>query len=544
MAAHDAETLALFQEGETRLVFARLPDGELGFMEDGHAEDFAELSKAGYLRCVVPDCATPRLKKMNRGSKRHGFSHFAGAGGHAPMGVAHLQSQLLLARWLRQVGPDGCRVELEETTDDGKRRADVMFTHPRGRRIAFEVQYAGISVRDWRARHDYYVERGIVDVWLWGHLRPHLAEAKKRPGFVVIDEVQRAAVAAGLPVLWINPERGQLGTATDERIGPISGRSFEIPARGAAFARFHAMPLDECDIDPAHGVTHPLLRALWHHVEVLADEDEADRQRRAAEEEARREREAAVRRAELEELVRLRRELAEQEAEDARRRAGFDKFFARVGEKAAKRLSAWNQSAERKQIIAEFRKVPSWLSMDTGIRLPVADEEWQSTLFLRFIRGREPGTQVTKASLIQALTSMDPDVRKPEEAVGRWLRGLVDAHVLDRRPMKAPNGSDYRGWVIHVEKAQRPAPAPQPEPVPEPVPPVEHTPDLPRPTVAELRARGHQIPEPPPALRDRIVCVNCYGNLMIEEDQRVGYHLRCSWGIANSYGAEELRAFR
>ena len=61
-------------------------------------------------------------------------------------------------------------VKAEERTTTGERRADVMLTSPTGRQVAFEVQYAPLTVKAWRGRHRSYRAAGIVDVWLFGHL--------------------------------------------------------------------------------------------------------------------------------------------------------------------------------------------------------------------------------------------------------------------------------------------------------------------------------------------------------------------------------------
>jgi RNA polymerase-binding transcription factor DksA len=108
-------------------------------------------------------------------------------------------------------------------TDTPRSRvADVMAVLPSGQRIAFEVQYADLSVHQWAVRHESYRAQGIVDVWLWGHTR--IGSAHHRPdgrdGFdgtrFALTDVQAQVRSAGLPVLFLNPEREDLAVAVNE----------------------------------------------------------------------------------------------------------------------------------------------------------------------------------------------------------------------------------------------------------------------------------------------------------------------------------------
>jgi hypothetical protein len=95
-------TLAAFVEaGETRLVHARHrqdPAGPLYLLRDGTAAAVRSLVRSE-LECPMPECDDRRLKAVSRyPHKRDGFSHFPGAGGHAPEGINHLQAKDLAAR--------------------------------------------------------------------------------------------------------------------------------------------------------------------------------------------------------------------------------------------------------------------------------------------------------------------------------------------------------------------------------------------------------------------------------------------------------------
>jgi hypothetical protein len=75
--------------------------------------------------------------------------------------------------------------------------------------VAVEVQYSGLTIEGWLARHRDYQVRAIADVWLW-HLDLPPATG---PGLlqVQLSAVQQAAVRQGLPALWICAN-GRIGT--------------------------------------------------------------------------------------------------------------------------------------------------------------------------------------------------------------------------------------------------------------------------------------------------------------------------------------------
>lgn len=161
--------------GDPRLITAAFRDqarvGELFILADGAASAVREFTH-NELRCPFPDCPQPQLKAVARARRRDGFSHLPGAHKHAPESVNHLQGKAVVADWLRSIfGPDV--VAMEAASDTQRTRvADVMLTLPSGLRMAFEIQYAPLTVHQWLERHDSYREQGIVDVWLWGAHSP------------------------------------------------------------------------------------------------------------------------------------------------------------------------------------------------------------------------------------------------------------------------------------------------------------------------------------------------------------------------------------
>lgn len=416
MAVHSAATLREFQgTAEPRLVFARAADRSVVWMPDGAAEQFRQATRDGDLVCIVPDCKSSRLKAVNRGARRHGFAHHAGAGGHPGMGVDHLQSQLLIAQWLRTQFPDG-NVELEEATEDGRRRADVMFTSASGRKAAFEIQYAAITPRAWQERHDSYAAAGIVDIWLWGHVPPHLRRSRGSDDEVELNPTHEAVTGAGQPMLWINPELGEIGFATQPRRLPRIEPIAALATSGSA--TFHSTSLDGWRLTSEHGLTCDHLRSVV--------EGEADAERRSKEGATRAAAEAAAAREAL---------LEKQRAITA--------FFERVQAKAQAREAAWLESPMRAQILKEFNGTwPAFLDVEIGgarqgqfgakILLPFPQQQWQAQAYLRSIRGRRDGQVVSRKRCAESLAASDPDVRFADVAIDNWFDALVRAHVLRR----------------------------------------------------------------------------------------------------------------
>ncbi len=407
LVTHDPAILQRFGAvGEMRLVFAQSDRAGIVLMPDGDAEAFRARAKAGELfRCVVPDCEAPSLSIVNRGERRHGFSHRAGAGGHAPMGVAHLTAQLLIRDWLRERYPDAT-VDLEVTTEDGLRRADVMYTSATGRQAAFEIQYAGITPAAWQARHDDYAAKGIRDIWLRGHLLPQFRTHRREEGHVALNPTLEAVAAAGQPIMWINPVESLIGFATTEvrRWDTEPHRLLTTREHG----QFEAHPLDEFRLSAEHGMTSDRLRELFDTP-------------------ARIEREKVRKRLE-----------AETAAE--RKRATLEVYLTRMDELAHARAVVWASSPVRTQTLQQaggvwppFLGLPTHLPGPTLIRLPIPAEEWQTRLWNKHIRGKAHGTRVHLWKLKLDLEQMHPDIRVAEAAAANWIGQLIDHGVIDRK---------------------------------------------------------------------------------------------------------------
>jgi hypothetical protein len=254
---HTAEQIAAFSDGETRFIAAAYRDPsrgrELFVIADGMADQLREFTRA-QLRCLISECESPDIVAVARAHRRDGFSHKSGGGRHFPETVNHLQGKAVLAAWLRDRVPRDAVVTVEAAIDTQRTRvADVLVTFPAGERLAFEVQYAAITVEEWRARHESYRAAGVVDVWLWGHTRMRRSRSSWDPPYR-LDDVQDEARRRGLPVHWICPHTGEIATA----VTYVENDPLEPQDR---FGDVVLQRLSACGVTPA-GIQSGLLRAI------------------------------------------------------------------------------------------------------------------------------------------------------------------------------------------------------------------------------------------------------------------------------------------
>lgn len=269
---HSPEQIAAFSDGETRFIAAAYRDPgrerELFVLEDGRADQLRHFTR-DHLRCLIRDCQSPDIVAVSRAQRRDGFSHKSGGGRHSPETVNHLQGKAVLAEWLRGRVPRDALVEVEAAIDTQRTRvADVLVTFASGKQLAFEVQYAALTVAEWRLRHESYRSQGVVDVWLWGHTRMRKSRSSWDPPFR-LDDVQDEARRAGLPVHWINPNTGDIAIAVTD----TGGEPMEIQDRfgDVVFERLNA-----CGVTPA-GIQSGLLRAITSRTMRWFDDSERDR---------------------------------------------------------------------------------------------------------------------------------------------------------------------------------------------------------------------------------------------------------------------------
>ncbi len=288
MTMHARDALVEFQNGETRLVYARdaeAPDERLFFMPDGAARALKAQTADGRFRCFVPGCDA-NLRIVARENRRDGFSHGKNAGRHSPESFHHLQGKEAVLRWVEHFTStkrwDNITCTTEHRLLDGERVADVFVEAPGVSPVAVEVQYAGIPVDAWRQRTASYCNAGIYPLWLFGHVGANLRPSRSHQSGLRLTESQQKSIAYGLPVWWLNPVEGLLG-------GVHVGDRYPLP--GEVEVEFECWPLEDCLVTP-FGIQTPV-GALREN----ATRDEVSRRRIAREdvERKRRERNARAR---------------------------------------------------------------------------------------------------------------------------------------------------------------------------------------------------------------------------------------------------------
>ncbi len=145
-----------------------------------------------WLQCRT--CTHPLdAKEMSRSGLRF-FAHAPGSPDCATKGESarHLFLKSLFAKTFRAAGWDA---ELEVQGNGW--RADVLVSSPHGRRLAVEVQLAGISVADVEERAARHCRSGVDTLWVVEGRRP--LWAIRAPNLLVnaVDDVIDSVLAAG-----------------------------------------------------------------------------------------------------------------------------------------------------------------------------------------------------------------------------------------------------------------------------------------------------------------------------------------------------------
>ena len=291
---HARDQLRTFMgAGDPLLIMAAYKDqarrGELFVVEDGQAKNLYEFTR-NELRCFFEDCPQPGLKAVSRQKARDGFSHLSGGQKHAPESINHEQGKIAIAEWLRRHYP-AAETDVEVPIDNERSRvADVLTIGTRGGKIAFEIQYAALSFAEWQERHQDYQQRGIVDVWLFGHEGDQFRRSRNSEGGdILLNLIQLSLAQQEQPVFWINPELQQIAVA----YSLVDGLAVAPRHRTASL---RVLSIDRFELRP-DGLSSPFLSELDRNEEP-ARQYEARREERKREAEETRRQEQATKEAE------------------------------------------------------------------------------------------------------------------------------------------------------------------------------------------------------------------------------------------------------
>ena len=355
------EYLSAFTAGnDTRQLYARdRRHDTVVFLPEGGKDAVWPDCRNGHLVCPVPDCKRPELTAVG-GSRRHHYRHLSGVqhrGGAES--YYHLAAKAALDAVLRTQHPEA-HIQVDYLAVDSGQIPDLLVHFPDDRRYAIEIQYSPLTVEEWLRRHEGYRQQGIVDVWLFGHLRPHLR--RPRPASfrttediercVVVGDLLRAVMDAGLRVRFINPDERAVATVLWEQ-SPPGLRSW-----GEPYVEIESLHLACLDAD---GLRMPADAA--EAVALAARRKEEVRRRAEA---VRRDRERRLR------------------EEGAARRERFKQ------ERLAEQARAWEEARPRFLKRVGLNEIPSIIreqaNADGGIYWH--PEHWKARLFVDVIQGR------------------------------------------------------------------------------------------------------------------------------------------------------------
>ncbi|MEJ7569196.1 MAG: competence protein CoiA family protein [Gaiellaceae bacterium] len=363
--SHAAELQQFVGGRETRQLYALdRRSGRIVYMEEGQADELRPDCRAGHLICPIDGCESRAFTTYGGTSKRHHFKHLAsGARAHGPESYYHQLGKGLLGQYLRDRYPEASVVIDQQALDNGQ-RPDVLIHMSGGRRFAFELQYSPLTVSEWRRRHEGYRSQGVMDVWLFGHLAPHLQRSRyyreqRFESAIELTEVSRALKGAGVPVRFFSPDELRIATATIESSDRL------LAGWNAAELRFDQ--LTECRIVGERFITPT------DHIE------DAARLKRLEVEWKAREALAA------EEHVRLQRSAAKAAGEK-----GEEEWAGWHRRQRAARVQAWQAAAPKFLKLVALPTVPEVISVelrsDWGTIWHPA--HWHARLFYEFIEGQ------------------------------------------------------------------------------------------------------------------------------------------------------------
>lgn len=275
---HHRAAVLDFQRGESTFVWGALRStGEPWTLDAGRARLDRAFVKA-HVGCPVPGCGA-RLTTVARTTSRDGMRHEAGTGNHTEETIDHATGCLAVHAWLTRTHPTAT-VTREALLPDGTRRADVLAVNPDGDAVTVEIQYSAITPDTWRARHDDYARHSILDVWLWGHRGRNFHPTGIN--LVQPTPAQLATVDAGLPLLFINPERNAIAIAytttalLDEHARPTRRTAHTLEVTGPAQLEIH--PISSFQLSRIEGITSTRLRELRASTDTVRAHNDAMRE--------------------------------------------------------------------------------------------------------------------------------------------------------------------------------------------------------------------------------------------------------------------------
>ncbi len=461
---HDPALLAAFNaDADTRMVWAteRADRSRVVYLEDGTAREMRARTKSE-LACIVPECDL-RLTTHARSTKRDGFAHLGRVDDalHSAESLMHQQAKAVIVSWLRSKYP-GVMVDPEVLLVNGERRPDVYAENPQtGNRLAFEVQYSALTVREWERRHEWYADHGIVDVWVFGHVGSQRGRARSPEFDVATNALQQHLLAQRELLWWIEPISGIIATPYEFVFDDLLARDYKAPPRvGARDLLFDLSVLADAWLTARGFRTRALLE-----IDELASRRAVDRAHAWRESE----KEAAIRR-EQDRVERLAAAAAQAEAVRVAQERAAAAESARAAAEAAERRRAeleeqlWRAALQRVvasaesisaafaasdvvgQVGAVLGTRPHWLYVNYSDQVPetalgIAHHHWQAAAFLHVLRlslhdregrARRP---VTTADFEEGvlLTGLQVERRLLERLVVDWCGHLWEQRQLSDR---------------------------------------------------------------------------------------------------------------
>lgn len=404
--------LRLFQSGEEAFVWGfDSTTREPWFLEDDQARDCRSHVKASVV-CPVPGCEAP-LTTVSRKGRRDGLRHLTGTGGHSRESIDHANGCAAVQDWLAVKYPDSQVRREEYSSPNGERRADVMITGRRGDRIAYEVQYSAITPQAWAERHESYRAQGILDVWLWGHRGKNFRATHEDR--VELTPAQRELVAAGMPLLFVNPEQRSIaiGTASewwlseDETAEDVVVRTWAT----GTYARLEVYSLSVFGAGLKWGIESERLIVLGDDLARLRSHN------------------AEVK------ALRLRR-AAEKAARQAEKQQSWERHRAPQQEHIRSLFGAvdrWNRSDAHEAVVDYFGKYLNYriAHYQAGVDGPSRLTHWQCVIYFDLIAGRAASFSIREAhnSIVARGVRMgQPDAYR---LIASYLHNLANEGYLD-----------------------------------------------------------------------------------------------------------------